>query len=533
MMATSKWQLTLAPAALLAAMMAASTIDAKAAEPAAPVVSTASGPVQGTVRGHVARFLGIPYAAPPLGALRWRPPEPPAPWTQARQATAFGPTCAQITEFGVYAGPANANEDCLTLNVFAPAAKPGKPLPVLLWIHGGGLIDGESDDYDPAALVRGGDAGPTIVVTMNYRLGLFGFLAHPALDAEGHPFGNYGLLDQQAALRWVVANIARFGGDPHAITLGGQSAGSISVAAHMISPAARGLFQRAIMESGALLITTTLPVAEERGEKLAAAAGCPADTTAAACLRALPASEIVKLSGTAAAAGPYVSLMLLDGTIVPTQPGAAFAAGQFQPMPVILGSTRDEGGFLASINEYFNGPLTAEQYADRINAQYGATAARILATYPAAAYDNPTLAFMAVSTDPSACRHVRLASILAEKTKVYAYEFNDRQAPWYFPPLSFSPGAAYTADIQYLFDGWHGGPGGIAHQLSPAQRDLSHRLVTAWVRFMHDGKPGWPAFSAPGLTIFSATTPRSLLISAGDFNIEHKCEFWHKAVPNG
>jgi para-nitrobenzyl esterase len=532
-MATSTWHKTIALAVVLVGMIAVTPRAARAAEPVTAVVNSSSGPVQGTVHGHVARYLGIPYAAPPIGALRWRPPEPPAAWTQTRQATAFGPTCAQVTEFGVYAGPATANEDCLTLNVFTPGAKPGKPLPVLLWIHGGGLIDGESDDYDPAALVRGGDAGPAIVVTINYRLGLFGFLAHPALDDEGHPFGNYGLLDQQAALRWVVANIARFGGDPHNITLGGQSAGSISVAAHMISPAARGLFQRAIMESGALLNAATLAVAEGRGEKFAAAAGCPADKTAAACLRALPASEIVKLSGTAAAAGPFVSLMLVDGTILPTQPGAAFAAGQFQPMPVILGSTHDEGGFLASINEYFNGPLTAEQYASRVTAQYGATAASILAAYAAGAYANPTLAFMAVSTDPSACRHVRLSGILAKKTKVYGYEFNDRQAPWYFPPLSFSPGAAHTADIQYLFEGWHGGPGGIRRQLSPAQKVLSRTLVTAWVKFMHDGRPGWPAFGASGRTILSENTPRSSLMSARDFADEHRCGFWNQALPNG
>jgi para-nitrobenzyl esterase len=179
--------------------------------------------VQGIVQSGAARFLGIPYAAPPIGALRWMPPQPHAPWTGVLNAKTFGPTCAQVTTLGVFAGPANDHEDCLYLNVYAPAERSASKLPVIVWIHGGGDMCGESNDYDGGKLAV---QGQTIVVTFNYRLGLFGWVAQAALDAEGHAFGNYGLLDQQMVLRWVRRNIGAFGGDTERVTLGGQSAGS-------------------------------------------------------------------------------------------------------------------------------------------------------------------------------------------------------------------------------------------------------------------------------------------------------------------
>ena len=216
-----------------------------------PVVWSAEGPVQGFVRNGVGSFLGTPYAAPPVGELRWRPPQPVEHWRALRDATRFASTCPQVTELGAFAGPGSINEDCLYLNVFTSnLAHNGKRNPVIVWIHGGGNVDGESSDYDGSKLATGGPNGsPTVVVTMNYRLGLFGFLAHPALDSERHPFGNYGVLDQQAVLRWVQRNIEAFGGDPGRFTLGGQSAGAIDTGASMLSPLATGLFHRAIFQS--------------------------------------------------------------------------------------------------------------------------------------------------------------------------------------------------------------------------------------------------------------------------------------------
>src|SRR5262245_16694708 len=219
-------------------------------------------------------------------------------------ATQFANTCPQVTELGAFAGPSSTTEDCLYLNVFTTGTG-GRPKPVLVWIHGGGNVDGETNDYDGSKLATGGPLGtPTVVVTINYRIGLFGFLSVSHLNAEGHPFANYGILDQQAALRWVRANVAAFGGDPYNVTLGGQSAGAINTTANLISPAAAGLFQRAIFQSSPIPNQYFLPeaAAVTLGDNFAAAAGC----SDAACLRALSAERILQLQGTPNANGPFV-----------------------------------------------------------------------------------------------------------------------------------------------------------------------------------------------------------------------------------
>jgi len=262
-------------AGFFGAFAAAMIALAGASAEAAPRVVTRQGSIEGVTVKGVEEFLGVPYAAPPVGELRWRPPVAAPAWAGVRQATRFGPACAQVTTLGVFAGPATANEDCLTLNVFAPEglagerASPAKA-PVIVWIHGGGNVDGASSDYDASRLAS---LGKAVVVTINYRLGLFGWLAHPALDAEGHPFGNYGLLDQQLALRWVRDNISAFGGDPSNVTLGGQSAGSVDAEAQVASPLATGLFQRAIFQS---IVADGQPLAsaEKQGSAFAEAAGC-------------------------------------------------------------------------------------------------------------------------------------------------------------------------------------------------------------------------------------------------------------------
>jgi para-nitrobenzyl esterase len=305
----------------------------------------------------------------------------------------------------------------------------------------------------------------------------------------------------------------------------------------MLSPAAKGLFQRAIMQSGALLNAAPLDFAEARGVRFAAAAGCGQAADVAACLRALPAGAITKLSGTAGAASGFVSLSMVDGTVVPGQAAGAFAAGQFSAVPVMLGSVADEGAFVVSINEYFNGPLTAAQYEAKVKAAYGGAAGPggsppayppgtgdlVLAHYPVGDYANPSLAWVAVLTDPSACRTRRLDQILSEKVPVYAYEFADRSAPWYFPPLSFAAGAAHTADIGYLFAGWHGGPTGERHSLSRAQVGLSQEMIKAWTRFIATGDAGWPKYEAAKDLYWIEKLPRSVMGTT-----HHQCEFWDK-----
>ena len=266
-------------AATLAGCAAASTASPGQGSGRAPIVRTADGWVRGKAVGATAEYLGIPYAAPPVGALRWQPPHRVAPWHRIRQAASFAQHCAQPASSP--SGVANTTEDCLYLNVFAPANARDRNLPVMVWIHGGSLLTGESSDYNPAALVRSG----VIVVTINYRLGALGFLADTALaSAPGGPSGDYGLMDQQAALGWVQRNIRGFGGDPRNVTLFGESAGGLSVLAQLVSPGARGLFQRAIVESGTYdLAQLSLASAESSGAAFAAKVGCASNT------RGLPA----------------------------------------------------------------------------------------------------------------------------------------------------------------------------------------------------------------------------------------------------
>ncbi len=525
-------------AALFGLIAAAGT--AMAADP--PRVQTEQGAVEGLRTKGVREFLGIPYAMPPIDDLRWRPPVDAKPWSGVRRATQFGPACAQVTTLGAFAGPTNDNEDCLTLNVFTPDSGAGK-LPVLVWIHGGGNMDGSSSGYDASRLAT---LGKAVVVTINYRLGLLGWLANPALDAEDHPFGNYGLLDQQLALKWVKRNVAAFGGDPANVTLGGQSAGSIDAEANVASPMAAGLFQRAIFES-VVLDGIPLPVAEKTGADFAEAAGCGRQATpdVAACLRRLPVPRIMQLAGTESVQGPYISILIADGRIVPaTGLFAAFRSGAFAHMPIMSGTVHNEQNFTAAITEYFSGPprhaITAEQFHSFVATSYPTgVAEKVVAEYKLASYATPQLAWDAAGTDSLVCPQLTLNRILAPQVPVYGYEFNDATAPFYFPAMpGFTPLAYHTADIQYLFPLWHGGPTGQAHRLNAQQQQLSDALVKAWTNFARSGDPNgpgapkWPVFkptaSNAGLYL-SETLPVSGTMTDQAFSTEHKCDFWASA----
>src|ERR1700722_15565517 len=276
-----------------------------------PIARTSTGTLVGQAVPGENEFLGIRYAEPPVGSLRWEPPVP-APHSNATQhVVAFGPHCPQgASPFGL----PSVTEDCLFLNVYTPPHQHFGfgGLPVMLWYHGGAFVVGESNDYDPVRLV----AKNVIVVTVNYRLGALGFLAHPALDSEKHLFANYGLLDQQAALAWVRRNAGAFGGDPRRITIFGESAGGASVISQLASPLAAGMFSKAIIESGAYANTPTLAKAEAQGTAFATTAGCASQT--AACLRALPVATLL-------ANEPTGYVPTVDGTILPLNPKFAFA----------------------------------------------------------------------------------------------------------------------------------------------------------------------------------------------------------------
>ena len=516
---------------------------------AAPV-STAEGPVEGISKDGVMRFLGIPYAKPPVGPLRWMPPQQVAGWTVPRQADKFGPTCAQVTTLGPFAGPPNSNEDCLYLNVFTSNVK--DKLPVLVWIHGGGYFDGASNDYDATKLVK---RGKLVVVTINYRLNLFGFMAHPAIDAEGHASGNYGIMDMQAALKWVQRNIGTFGGDPGNVTLGGQSAGAGATAANVFSPGAHGLFQRAIFQSGGYSPFVPKSVAEEKGRKFAAAAGCTSKNEkggdVAKCLRALPAAKIEALAGTASDTSALITNPLVDGTVIPRQEIDLIQSGQFNQMPIMMGTTHDEGNFTIGILQYFKKDRTAINEADyRAYAQktYGGNAGpggspppypkgtvdAVLAHYPLSKA-GAQMAWDSAHSDMLACRGQYTAEALSPHAPVYMYLFDDRTAQTYFPKMpGYQPLAYHTADIAYVFAGYHGGPEGLRFKLNPAQSQLSDRMVDAWANFARTGNPNgkadapWPRWQK------GANTPAYFLQNDGwktvqtnaEFAAAHQCGFW-------
>ncbi|VFU10535.1 carboxylesterase/lipase family protein [Methylocella tundrae] len=521
-------------------------------------VETKEGPVKGFLNNGVAEFLGIPYAAPPIGNLRWRPPQKHERWTNVLHATAYGPSCAQIYELGLFAGPANNNEDCLYINVFTPDVDPAgkEKLPVMFWSYGGAAVDGESNDYDGSKLARDGH---TVVVTFNYRQNLFGFLAHPALDHEGHLFANYGILDNQFALKWVKRNIEKFGGDPNNVTVFGQSAGARNTGSEVLSPLAKGLFNRAIFESGAIPIETPLSIAEAKGTAFAVAAGCGSlsDAATAKCLRSLSAARVESFAGTTTSSnGAYLAGLITDGQILPLPAIDQYLSGNFNHVPIINGNAENEGNFFIVLTEYFESPrapLTEAQFVAYVNSVYSGnagpggsppayppgTVAAVLAQYPLSAYPSPQLQWGALETDANySCISRHMDQILASQVPLYTYEFRDQTAPFYYPPMpGFASLAYHTSDIQYYWPLYHGGQG-TPHPLNSKQEELSDQLVTAWTNFAWTGNPNgqgnkpWPRYKAPnGLFLAEDIKPAGLsTFTADQFSAEHHCDFWDKLL---
>jgi para-nitrobenzyl esterase len=484
---------------------------------AALVVRTADGQVRGKAAGSTDEYLGIPYAAPPVGPLRWRPPQPPARWHGIRAATRFAPHCPQSA--GVF-GRASMSENCLYLNVFRPAGQHSSDLPVMVWIHGGAFVAGESDDYNPSALVADG----VIVVTINYRLGALGFLAHPALASRpGGPAGDYGLMDQQAALRWVKHNIQWFGGNPANVTIFGESAGGQSVLLQLISPTARGLFAKAIAESGGYAeYPLPLASAEAQGEAFATKAGCPSQT--ATCLRSLSVATILADQDQSGAGAD------VDGLVL-TQPlTQALASGSFSRVPVIDGSNHDEWRLFVAVAAFGGQPVTAANYQSTIEATLHVTpaiATIITAQYPLSAYPSPPLAMSAVGTDAIfACPTLLLDQDMAKYTPTYAYEFNDENAPSAYPSPGFPYAAAHAAELQYLF----GLPASSHGVLSAQQQRLAAAMRAEWTSFAKTGVPSargaarWTRFTAAGQQMLSLIPPEPQAETS--FATDHHCGLW-------
>lgn len=541
-----------------------------------PVVATDRGVVRGRQDAGYRTFEGIPYAAPPTGPLRWRLPEPAARWAGVRDAGAPGARCVQLPAVGP--GGPSGSEDCLFLNVTVPsdaiatatgrsgpgghpapqgpyAARPGRfeyhgrtlgyrgagtatgaagtvaARPVMVWFHGGGFMNGAGDLYRPGRLVS---AGGVVVVTVNYRLGIFGLFGHPAL----HGAPDFALADQQAALRWVRANAARFGGDPGNVTVFGESAGGLSACLHLTSPASAGLFHRAIVQSGSCSLsipahswlppmTAYEPFAPERrtvaeGTAAAVRLGCgrPSGAEVLRCLRALAPGAL---------ATPELMMLFsavsYDTPLLPAEPRRALERGEFHRVPVVQGSTRDE------MRIFLGQTLTAypipdpRAYRSRLRAAFGARAGLVEAAYPVTARPTSALAFAAALTDAAfVCPQLRDSRALARHVPTYDYGFDDRLAPDFsgLPPTADFPyGASHGSELAYLFD--------TGLPMSAGQRVLAERMTGYWTRFAATGDP-----NTPGAGPWWPRSPAVLSLAPGDAGgirpvdaaARHHCGLW-------
>lgn len=466
------------------------------------LVTTANGEVQGVDHGASCAFLGIPFAAPPTGDLRWKPPRPAVAWAPATlNATAAPLACPSVNPPG--SSMTFGSEDCLKLNVWLPDPVPASPAPVIVWIHTGAFV-AASANLPAHNGRRLAERTGAVVVAANYRVGPFGFLAHPALTAEDPAYrssGNYGLLDQRAALAWVRDNIAAFGGDPGNVTIGGQSAGAHSVSFHLVSPGSEGYFGRAIMHSGyASSRWPTLADGESLGNGFAAGLGCGVPSEVLTCLRsktrndvllALPTGQQQFAETARAAWGPVV-----DGLEIPDQPRVLYESGAFNRVPVVLGATRDEGWIY--VDRSFPAGLTEEQYEAAVGTEFGAAEApAILAMYPAAAFRSPKHALSQLAGDFEAvCEARRVARLISRiGAPVYLYSF-EREVP----PVAGDQ-VIHGIDTNFVFGNNYGAPSGYV--LSPEDVALSDAIGDYWTRFAASGNPNGrkgpsePALSRP------------------------------------
>jgi para-nitrobenzyl esterase len=492
------------------------------------VVVSLVGTFQGTSTAALRSFKGIPYAAPPVGALRWKPPMAAAKSSAVRDATKLATHCPQpATPFG---SAMNIAEDCLYLNVYTPTTAGSHP--VMFWIHGGAFYLGQSDEYDPTALVAQG----VVVVTINYRLGSLGFLAHPALTAEGNgASGNYGLMDQQFALHWVQDNIAAFGGDKNQVTIFGESAGGFSVESQLVIAGGAGLFHKAIVQSGAYANAAgrqpTLAQAEGTGTEVLAAAGC-ADPCSLDAMRALPVDALLQGQGMVKSVSSGW-IPAVDGKLMTTAVGAAYKAGTYQKVPIIEGSNHDEYRLFVGLNELSPanapaGPLTADNYVTSMKGIFGEMNGTALAALyaPAAYNDKPGLAQATAGTDAIfACPMLRAAQALSVAGPVYSYEFSDPKAPQIFVPAvpDFEYGAAHASEVQYVFTL-------PKSTLADDQKALSDQMVKYWANFAKTGDPNgtglamWPVYTAAANGILSLAPGAGGIAVTTNFSVDHKCD---------
>ena len=461
---------------------------------AGPVVETPDGQVVGAAASGVAIFRGIPYAAPPVGSLRWREPQPARPQDRL-DATAFGPACiqpvsaAQDAAFGP-TGP--QSEDCLTLNVWAPEAAPARRLPVMVWIHGGGYVSGTGSlpSYDGSSLAQQG----AVVVTLNYRLGALGFFAHPALDTELSSGSiNFGILDQIAALKWVQANIAAFGGDPDNVTIMGESAGAQSVLVLFASPLARGLFHKGIAQSPYGIPSHSRAEARTVGVEVARGLGLDGEGASLAELRQVPAAAFASLTGPGRSLAPSP---VYGDPVLPAPILEQFERGETAPLPLLIGNNSDE----ASVAELFG--IDPAVLVERLG--LARIAVRLL--FPGTR-DNADLGRQAVRDSIFSAFVKHIADLHSQRAPAWRYYFN------YLPERqrALEPGVSHGGEITFVFDTLSRTP---AYQdiRTPADDRMARRVGAYWLAFARTGRPdpvGEPAWA-------SSTRRRSVTMEFGD-----------------
>ena len=496
-------------------------------------VSTTLGSIQGQDRGSSCAFLGIRFAAPPTGSLRWARPQPAAAWAPATFNATVAVSCAQLS---AATGQPTGVEDCLMLNIWTPNPLPAWGAPVLVWLHPGGFANA-SANFAPQNGQNLAALTGAIVVAPNYRLGPFGFLGHTALAREDSAAGNYGLLDQRAALVWVRDHIAAFGGDPNNVTIAGESAGAHSVSLHLVAPGSSGLFHRAIMQSGyASFRLRTAADARQQGDELATALGCTGtDAAMLACLRsktqnqvlaARPPGQFEEFNET----GRTQWTPIVDGVEIPDQPRYRYAQGAFTHVPILLGANRDEGWTF--VNRSFPTGLTTAQYETAVETEFGVDAPVILARYAAADFATPKDALARLVGDAEyVCEANRMARLIEQtKTPVFLYSFE------YEVDAVAIDRVVHGLDVNFVFGNNYGPPLFAPYVLNATDLALFRAISGYWTRFARTGTPNtddpnvvhWPAFKHPAgpgrgsdkYLVFDAN------VSEGKRQRETYCDFW-------
>lgn len=525
---------------LLGLLLLVAPVPTPAADGA--VVTTEGGRIRGVVRNGALEFRGLPYAAPPTGTRRWSLPQPAQPWEGVRDGSAFGAACPQEARFGIT--ERSENEDCLTLNISTPAdQRAGEKLPVFVYIHGGAFVGGSSNLYRLDKLAR---EGRMVVVSANYRVGLFGFMAHPSFASNGFN-GNYGLEDQRFALAWVKRNIAAFGGDPKNVTVAGESAGAGSICMHLATPErSKGLFEKAlILSAGCFSPLKTQQEAETTGQVLAGDVGCGLALDPLACMRDKDVATWLKVQGTFTAKDPTDLIAIspvVGNRALPRRARDAAQSGTLLQVPLLMGGARNELRLYVGYAVQAGYPVTTANYPKALQLFYGNKEPVVARRYPPG--DAPAADFGSVlsSFNPKLainnCSYLNAAAVFSQHMPVHEFEFADNKAlvlgvgiaP---PDPGFELGAVHSAALNYLFPNFSNTSRIDAADLPQASQTLATLMVKAVAAFAHtaspngEGLPRWPLFKG-GPTVMLWDTPAAGVYDASRF---HQCDFWRQLYP--